>query len=1325
MRSVVLPIPLCRAAPAVAALWCAAASAASSNPTSTTALLRLNGAGEQVVSGDWVGTAQAPALNDSYRFFIEVPPGLSQLVVEVFDADVGRGGNGEGTRDLLTGRRFNTSVAYSLFAPSGAQVGGTVVCSNANTPAVCVDNAWSALFGTVQNPAAGHWELRIDPNNNGDETAGYGVRAHDGDPGAGGVEIPVYADSYLGLGPTTASQQVNTFHPWVTSGCTAASNDFDADGAAGTSYTLTGNVSFSQAFTNVSGNGVWRSNASAPFTSDNTAQNYGVWTAAADVRKAGGAAANVITYSVAGQFAAVAGSGNPPSPRNQPEPGAFRLYLPSDSGAAPAKPIVEQFVRAKGGPNPPAPGSTSTLTVTVRVRNPTSLPITFSATHTVTSTVPAGVSFAGALAATQGTATSPAVGVAGDVVWNPGVVIAGATALIAYDVDVTPASAGERIVVTGATAAGTTAQYVDETGNSTQGRATFTFGPLCELAVTAGLETYASVVDVAVERSPGGVDVSWRTAGEAGTLGFSVERVGADGERAPVGDLVPSPMHAEGHAYAVHDDDAAAFGAVAYVITEHDVRGNATAHGPYDVVDVRAVLPRGPSLAGGAPQWSGVSGAPQLAMMAAPAALPSAGAPLRARPPARLRVLVKDDGVVGVPLAQIALLLQRPLQRIVDDADHGHIAVESDGLAVPVDVRDGALVFMGRGSTSPFAAARTYFLSEAAGARAGVVDADPGVAPVTRRSARATAVRADDVFPGTSVDLDPNADVWFAASLAAGYAGYDHYETDVDAPGAVEAGAAPRLTLALQGATDAGRPDDHHVRVTVDGVAAGDVFFSGVARVERSLDLPADAVAGGHVHVAVDAVLDPGVSMNALFLDAVRVDYERTLTAAPRVFAGGAGDVVALAGAPASSWLYRVDGGRLLRLAGARVVDGALRARLPAAGVFALADGRARPALVVPAAGPALPLAAGGADVVVIAPHAFLDAAADLAAWHAERGLVSRVVDVQDVFDRYAAGDPDPRALRRFLAAAVARWSPAPRYAVFVGDGDVDYRDVQGRHEDFIPPLLQQTGGAGLAAADSLAGDVDGDGVPDVAVGRIPAHSAADVEGYLARARAFAGPASATFLADGPRDGAAFAAEAASLRQQVTVSSSLVSAGGASLDQTRAAVLDALAPSSLLTFVGHGGMDRIGNDGILMARDEDALAARGPWALLALTCLINRFELAPFPGLGEDLIRSGGAVVALAPTTKTSDALAGNFAAQLFARLSQGGTVGAVLVDAGRGYVDGGGDARLLGTEELLGDPTVPLASTGDSASCAQSGGAPLLAALALGLALLLRRRRR
>src|SRR5689334_15554873 len=68
------------------------ASGASSGQT---ALFTAQGSAAALTNGDYVSASGG--LNTFYRFFIEVPPGLPQLTVEVFDPDVGAGGANEDT----------------------------------------------------------------------------------------------------------------------------------------------------------------------------------------------------------------------------------------------------------------------------------------------------------------------------------------------------------------------------------------------------------------------------------------------------------------------------------------------------------------------------------------------------------------------------------------------------------------------------------------------------------------------------------------------------------------------------------------------------------------------------------------------------------------------------------------------------------------------------------------------------------------------------------------------------------------------------------------------------------------------------------------------------------------------------------------------------------------------------------------------------------------------------------------------------------------------------------------------------------------------------
>ena len=77
------------------------------------------------------------------------------------------------------------------------------------------------------------------------------------------------------------------------------------------------------------------------------------------------------------------------------------------------------------------------------------------------------------------------------------------------------------------------------------------------------------------------------------------------------------------------------------------------------------------------------------------------------------------------------------------------------------------------------------------------------------------------------------------------------------------------------------------------------------------------------------------------------------------------------------------------------------------------------------------------------------------------------------------------------------RPSLAPKYMVFIGDGSFDYKDYQGFGDSLVPPLMVDTPD-GLAPSDNLLADLVGnDGVPEVAIGRIPALSGAEVTDAL------------------------------------------------------------------------------------------------------------------------------------------------------------------------------------------------------------------------------------
>jgi hypothetical protein len=152
--------------------------------------------------------------------------------------------------------------------------------------------------------------------------------------------------------------------------------------------------------------------------------------------------------------------------------------------------------------------------------------------------------------------------------------------------------------------------------------------------------------------------------------------------------------------------------------------------------------------------------------------------------------------------------------------------------------------------------------------------------------------------------------------------------------------------------------------------------------------------------------------------------------------------------------------------------------------------------------------ALAGAPHVVIAPPAMSNAAAALVAHRQQQGLNSLLVPVEELYDAFASGRRDPRAIQRFLTLARTNWAVPPAYACLAGDGHVDYFDFFGQagtRPNHIPPLLDripyQTPGGTMVTlgVDNPLGDVNGDGNPEIAMGRLPAQTPAALTAMVNR----------------------------------------------------------------------------------------------------------------------------------------------------------------------------------------------------------------------------------
>jgi hypothetical protein len=1245
----------------------------------------------------------------------------------VEDTDVYRleassnGGGAWSTVATYTGAVAATTVSYdlTLYKAANTRIRFIHVTGYGNNDFLFVDNL--RIQDTRITP--GHWELRVDMAT-GDDVNAIGIRAHDGTSGAGGAELNVYFDSMnqFGINPPASGTSTRnyTVYPHVTSGCTAYENDFDYDGNNGSVSLSSRSGSFSQSITGLSGNNAWLRNAITGWTSDTDSIDYGIWSGTVSISSylvTGAPNGNYTTFYMSNSQAA-----DPAvtAPAVNPVANSFRVYLPTDASAAPVKPYVEQLLRHDSGPNPPQVGQQSRVTVTVRVVNPTSQAITFSASNLVTANVPGGGAVygggggggGGGAQVSQGSIVSqPAVGGTGNITWNPGSVAAGATALLAYEVRITPTSSGQRITATATPASGngTRATFVDETGNTTQTRATYTFGPLCELAVTQGLLTQAVVSSFhTFAGENGGVQVEWTTASEAGTAGFYLSRWDDRSKSfVKVHDgLLPGLIHApQGGTYRFVDEGAAPGSSQTYLLEEVEVTGGRQRFGPFTA----------------RPSWQRPERTVEELEREPHAGLEKAEEIHQANEAARggatdgIHLTIRETGLYTLTAAQIASWFGTTVEDAERTIGKGKLLLTRNGLPVawypdftskPKTAR--GLFFYGETMDSLYTRDTVYRLRQTGG---GITMQTVAVAPATAvpggsfPESQASEVNA---FPATAISPDPESDYWYWTFLVGGDPTFGHKTFTLDAPGlAAGTPGDATLTVNLQGATDTHVAGEHRTSVSLNGTVLGELQWQGIAPQQGTLPVPSSLLRPAGNQVEVTATVGGGAPFSILYVDGFRLGYQRTLTAAgdALAFTGGGNPTVTGFSGPIVRLVDISDPLRPRWLTGATVeadpagAPGTYRVSFvpsPVSRYLAVGPG----ALKAPAAvRPWNDLLSTElrVDVLIVVPTGFEAAAERLAVLRRSQGLEALVVNLDQVADGFGEGIATPQAIQAFLRSL----SMPPRYVVLIGEGSLDYRNLQGYGDSLMPPLMIQ-GEGGLFPSDNRFADTTGDGLPDVALGRLPVLTAAELNAYVDKILAYeasgapAWAANALMLADN-QDGAADFSTDSDRIADLLPSGSVVDRiylSSIPLATARTELLQGIqSGASWVSYLGHGGLDRLSAGGLLTSADVAGLTNGGKLPVVtAMTCMINRFAVPGVRSLGELLVKSpaGGAAAVWGPSGLSYHGEARQLA-EVFYRLSSQptGRLGDSVLRSLREYSGLGGDSRMLDVYNLLGDPSL------------------------------------
>jgi hypothetical protein len=635
----------------------------------------------------------------------------------------------------------------------------------------------------------------------------------------------------------------------------------------------------------------------------------------------------------------------------------------------------------------------------------------------------------------------------------------------------------------------------------------------------------------------GQLHIAFSTATESGNVGFSIHEKRGDAYERITSQLLPSRSvdTADVSQYKLQLPQVPASGE--FFIGDHDTEGRTTLRGPFTVGE-----PYGYKVQARTVDWAAVRGS----VSADRERRATAGAVQGAK------LWVSAAGFHRVTAAQ---LLAQGVDLAGTPVDQ--IAISFRGAGVPRRVHPATGVF-GSGSYIDFYATEAYslytadlpFLLKTDGVGVVRIHGDARTVQDVRPAWYwATVTYTPELIYNFA---SPTADPWHAARMLAFPGAPSAVDLSLQPTAAASTEFAPVLRADLIGVTNwAGAGQDHHARMRFGGTEVAEASFDGVRAHSVTALLP--QLTGGSTQVSIETTGNNGFSYDLIYLDKVELRYPRLPVAdadgrllmrdinadmgsGAEIGADDDGTIGFLSGfegddlrpgfvasgLPAGPGVaYAGHGDDWTELTSVSVSGGSAAVPfLPGADAYWVSStGALRTARVE-----VLPadedIVSGNVDYLIISHSLFLDDLADIVALQQSRGLTTRVVDVAQIYQQFGDGLPEADAISAYLRAVATPMGVD--YVLLVGADTYDYKNYLGTGSvSLVPTVYSAVGDIAYTPTDAAYADLDGDDVPEFAIGRLPVRSIAELAAIRTKILAVQGsnPQRSVILVAGGSDG--------------------------------------------------------------------------------------------------------------------------------------------------------------------------------------------------------------